>query len=315
MHTKFQIAIQKTLAWFDIFDYPLTAEELHTYLWEYKVDTSYAQFLIDLETCVERSVCEEQFGYYFLPGRGRIVEERRKRFLFVEDKMRIAKRAVKKISNIPFVRAVFVCNTTAFGWPKKDSDIDTFIVVKQGRLWLARMLVTFALSLYGLRRNKKHVANKICLSFYVTDAHLDLKDVFLPDTDIYFMYWLAQLIPLYDPDNLYEDIMKLHTTLDTHIPQRSKRFVVRSGRGVDTEKKKFNIKHFGEHAWESGYGAMLEKQARSFQKAKMSRNIDSVQNADDSRVVVTDNMLKFHENDRRALYRQMWEKRCEVVLA
>ena len=57
-------------------------------------------------------------------------------------------------------------------------------------------------------------------------------------------------------------------------------------------------------------GEKLEKKSRQWQREKMSANVESLQSFPDSRVIINDSMLKFHENDRRVFFRQRWKDRC-----
>jgi hypothetical protein len=49
------------------------------------------------------------------------------------------------------------------------------------------------------------------------------------------------------------------------------------------------------------------------QLAKMKMNLHSLQNEADTRVVISDEMLKFHENDRREEYRDKWLEKCNKI--
>jgi len=115
------------------------------------------------------------------------------------------------------LRAVFVCNTLSGAGLTEGSDIDVFVVVRKGRLWLARFLATLALSVWGLRRTKRKIKDKVCLSFYVTDDSLNLSKIAL-NNDVYLMYWIAQLIPIYDPDNLYLSVQRANQWVKQSLP-------------------------------------------------------------------------------------------------
>ena len=45
----------------------------------------------------------------------------------------------------------------------------------------------------------------------------------------------------------------------------------------------------------------------------MDKNVGSLQYKDDSRVIINDNMLKFHENDRRIYFKKRWIDRCNEL--
>jgi len=305
-------SILPTLAYFDMFDYPLTEQELERFLY-----TDYTDFKIDYTDFVRaldengslRGVAERSRGFYFLPGREEIIERRKQGRRLFEEKIKIAQKAMRKILWVPFVRAVFVCNTSTGVGIKEGSDIDVFVIVRQGRLWLSRILVTFVLGLFRFRRTRAKIKNKICLSFYVTDNRLNLLDIALKE-DVYLMYWLALLIPIYDPDNLGKSLWAANQWATKHLPnafkgEMNKEWQVGDGR---IAKK---IKNTFEKWWGGKYGDLMEKQAREAQKIRMKMNTSSIQNLPDTRVVVNDEMLKFHEGDRREEYRDRWMRKCQ----
>lgn len=302
-----------TLAWFDIFDYAPTAEELYKYLWKMELNLPYPVFLQVLDYFEEKGLVRREHAFYMFADRSGLAQKRNDALWFVEEKMKIAKRAVKKIHWIPFVEAVFLCNTVAFGWPKKESDVDVFIVVKQGRLWLTRFLVTARLSFAKLRRNRKHISDKICLSFYTTDDNLDLSRICIDKEDVYLVYWLNFLIPLYDPKQLRVDLQKNNKWVQSFV---SGFYIAKTlpHYAIQNSRISYIIKRFFEIVWFEMYGSLLETQAKKLQKLKMKKNKNSLQDKKDTRVVISDSMLKFHENDRRALFKKMWLERVNTHL-
>ena len=99
---------------------------------------------------------------------------------------------------------------------EEDSDIDVFIVIKKGRLFITRALVTLYLSFLRMRRTKKKIKNKICLSFYIADDSLNLEKTAIKN-DIYLIYWLSTLVPVYDPQNFYQIIIKNNQWLNKYF--------------------------------------------------------------------------------------------------
>jgi len=311
----------QTLAWFDLFDYPLTAEELYRWLWLVPIQASgnpraslpYLTYCQALEEERVAGALGYQDGFYFMPGRADSVGKRQRKIPLIEAKLKIARRAAKKIRWIPFARAVFVANTVAAGTADADSDIDVLIVVKHGRLYLTRLLVTLSLQVWRLRRTKQNIADRICLCFYLTDESLDLSSIRLGEPDIYLAYWLTQLIPLYDPHHLERELTRQNGWISAYLPHAGNDFILLRRSRVDDTRPSAGWKKFFETAWRGRYGDLLEAQAKAAQLAKMKMNLTSLQNEPDSRVVINDRMLKFHENDRREEYRRKWQERYREV--
>ncbi|MDP2692999.1 MAG: hypothetical protein Q8O88_05160 [bacterium] len=300
--------IIKTLVYFDIFNTPLTREEIFRWSWEHGI-TNFLDLIKDLEVLVEKKIIESKNGYYFLANRENNIYLRQKTVPIVEEKMQIAVRAIKKIRWVPYVEAVFVCNTVAGANAKKESDIDVFIVTRKGRLWISRLLTTVTLGIFRLRRNKKNVANKICLSFYATDTALDLSKIKIVGTDIYLTFWLDNLIPVYDVKNIQSKIKTENPWLKNYLPNAKTNYNTLPRWVVADEGISKFIKIFFERSWRGKYGDMIEAQAKGIQKTKMKLNFMSTQNKDNTGVVISDSMLKFHENDRREEYRKIWEEK------
>lgn len=303
---KLKESIIKTLSYFDNFDHPLTVQELHRFLWK-----SNENKLSDLTDFFEQnniSAIEKKDSYYFLKDREENTRTRQKRVSLMEDKMKIAARAAKKISWVPFLQGVFVCNTLAMGSADKNSDIDFFIVTKPGRIWLVRAMVTFVLSLFGLRRTNKSVEDKICLSFYCSSDALDMSEVAIEEPDIYMVYWLSNLIPLYDNGQVQEKIFENNSWVTDYAPNALQKYKQSHRWRVENGKIRISIKNMLEKFWSGNYGDLLEKQAKEAQRMKMKMNFDTVKDRPDTRVVINDDMLKFHENDRREYYKDEWKQ-------
>lgn len=305
-------AIISTLAYFDIHDYPLTREELWRWLWTSE-PVSEEMFLEHLRTLIGQGAIQRVAGYYVLAGREALLAARERKIPVLEHKMRRAQLAAKKLRWIPFVQAVLVSNTVAGGTAEKESDIDFLVVVQAGRLYLARLLVTLVLSVFRLRRTKRMITNRMCLCFYVTDRALNLSVIALDQPDIYLMYWIHQLIPLYDPFGMYEKILTANQWTRRYAPHARRSCALISRLAVIDQAIPAFVRKFFVIAWRGFYGDMLEAQARALQQAKMKKNFASLQHAGDTRVVVNDTMLKFHENDRRAYYRAAWQARCREL--
>lgn len=311
MNEQLQKSILQTLAYWDIFEHPLTKEELYHRFFDTNftdLRLSYVDFINQLEQMEHLQQIEQKDGFNFLPGREKIVDTRQLRVKWIEKKMKIAKRGIKKLARIPFVRAVFVCNTLAMGTADEDSDIDVLIIVRKGRIFLTRVLSVLVLSLFGLRRTKKKINNKICLSFYLADDNLNLEKIAIKD-DLYLINWLNNLLPAYDPSDLHGSILRANKWAEKYLVNGWKNMEC----GMWNVECVGMLKKFFEKLWGGRYGDLIEAQAKGAQLTKMKLNYTSVQNALDTRVVVSDSMLKFHEKDRRLEYRERWEEKCRQI--
>lgn len=304
-------AIKKTLAFFKIFQHPLTNFELYQWL--------YSQEKVDLLGVIKEAESvgiKEENGFFFLSsGASDFHSKRQDRAIDNDKKFVLARRAARLISWVPFVRLVAVCNTLCLGAAEKESDIDFFIITRRGRIWLTRFLVSAILSVFNLRRHGFCVTNKICLSFFISEDSLNLEKIALPPDnqgrpDIYLIYWLASLVPLINRGEVLEKFWQANRWAFEHLANFD----------VDGESKNFHeIKVFGlmEKArrwleqWLGGRaGDNLEKFLKKIQLYKITRHTQSRYFDNSTSVVVNDGMLKFHEEDKREYFRNKCKEIC-----
>lgn len=107
--------------------------------------------------------------------------------------------------SFPFVKAIYLCNSITFNALKDGSDIDLFIVVKNWKLWTARLFTVLLTQIFWLRWYKKKKWKKFDLWFYITDENINLYSFTQKPIDIYFAYWIAHLVPLYMENQWYEN--------------------------------------------------------------------------------------------------------------
>jgi len=145
-------AILATLAYADVFNYPLRGEEVGKYLISYELRVTNYELKRQLDTLTEDKELGVKNGYYFLTGRKEIVELRKKREKWSRKKIEKAKKVANLLKVIPTVKLVGISGALAMENSDEDDDIDLFIITSLGRLWLTRSLVTVLVELTGQRR-------------------------------------------------------------------------------------------------------------------------------------------------------------------
>jgi predicted nucleotidyltransferase len=211
------LCVLRTLIYADIFDYPLTKGQIHKRLHGKGKTRKNTEEVID--QLVSEDKLEKQGKFYFLPGREKIINLRRKRSKYSQKKLDKAKKVTKLISFIPTIKFVGVTGSVAAGNAEKKDDIDFFIIASSGWLWTTRFLVTVLLSLLGLRRwpSDKEVKDKICLNMFVDEAYLDVFS-----RNLFIAYELMQLKPIIIKDDIYQKLLAANEWVKKFLPNVKK---------------------------------------------------------------------------------------------
>ena len=129
-------AILETLAYSDVFEYPLRLDELHRYL-PLQVKIEYLSQSMDLL----HGQVREKNGYYFLAGREIIVEIRKQREVQSQKLFQLALKYGRIAGALPFIRMVALTGSLAVMNSSNDADFDYMLVAASGRVWIARAFV------------------------------------------------------------------------------------------------------------------------------------------------------------------------------
>lgn len=315
-------SILATIAYFDIFDYPLTLFEIWKWLFviaDLNLSASEPRsFVENLKSEIEdskislikiqkilesspilKSLVDSQRGFYFLRGQNNLVEIRRQRYNLAEGKFKKASRVICFLKFIPGVKMIAICNDLAWSNAPEKSDVDFFVITAHHKIWFVRFWAAIFLKIFGLRPSPKKIQDKICLSFFVDENHLNLESIAICRPDIYLIYWIAQLVPIYDCGGVYEKFIKANSWIKEYLPNFFE---------IELSKRRY-LRGMTLPTW-LGTG---EKFFRWLQIRLMPKNLKEMANRD-SRVIVNDAMLKFHVNDRRERYKKIWEEKINKLL-
>lgn len=109
-------------------------------------------------------------------------------------KLRVAKENLEKLKVFKWVRFIGVSGSVAAGFAEKDDDIDVFVVVRNGTMWIYRAIIAFRNIFHNKIRAKRHkeVKDKLCVNLICEERGLEFP------RDIFNMHELIFLIPLYN---------------------------------------------------------------------------------------------------------------------
>jgi hypothetical protein len=194
-------AVLQTMAYADVFDYPLTAQEIHRYLTGLSASKEVVERFLQ-----DGSLVHASEGYYTLPGREGLARIRRAREHIAGQMWPQAAGYGRVISHLPFVRMLAVSGSLAMNNVDRDPDIDYFMVTARGRLWMVRAMVLAVVRLAAAR------GVRLCPNYLVTEDAL----VF-PDQTLYAAHELAQMVPIFGLD-VYEQICRLNSWKERFLP-------------------------------------------------------------------------------------------------
>lgn len=184
--TSLDRAIYSTVAYRDMFHFPVTLEEIRRYL--HGVQCSPAELLAALSSSPFLDSHLDSDGEFFcLKGRGEIFAIRRARNALSQAQWPTARRFARFLAMLPNVRMVAMTGSLAAGNFPEDGDIDFLLVTDSGTLWRTRALCRLlALLDDKLRRGL------FCPNTFLSSAALTLNR-----RSLYDAQELCQMIPLH----------------------------------------------------------------------------------------------------------------------
>src|SRR5687768_140902 len=194
-------AVLHTITYADIFDYPLTALEIHRYLTGLSAPME----------AVNRALKEEHLfmrigDYYTLPGRNEIISIRRQREARSRELMPRAIQYGRILGTLPYIRMVALTGSLAVLNVSSVVDFDYMLVTAHGHMWTAR---AFALALNRLTRLQGYT---LCPNIIISESALEW-----PHHDLYSARELCQMV-LITGKEVYSRLMQANPWVGAFLP-------------------------------------------------------------------------------------------------
>ena len=307
-------AVLSVISFYAIFEYPLTEDEIWQNLLFYKeVDDDYerkdlAKILSDLE---KKKLLFKKSGLYAsfsFDNELLYLDKRRKFYLHYYLKLKKSRVWAKRLAIFPGVRMVALVNSVAMKMPKENSDLDFFIITDKNSLWISRFFITLFLKLFGLRPNFTDDKDTICTSFWLSETDMNLAKIKNRYFDVYLFNWLYNVIPLYDAGNYYEKFQKANNWKKRFLPQAND-----EAYQPLLNKLSFVANVFKELLELAFLRSFWHKFFKKVQMRYFPKEIKKMMNQD-TRVMVSDEILKFHTVDNREKYFQSYKNNFDNLL-
>jgi len=296
-------AILKTITHFDVLNYPLTFLEILNFL---EIKTTAVELKKALVTEPLRSLLANHQGWYYLKGREETVGIRQKRYRLYLKKIKRAKKIAQLFFLFPWIRAVAIYGSLALKNSSALGDIDLFIITAPDRVWSTRFFINTFLKLLNLRPTSQTAKNKICVSYWADENNLDLSIVNLPSDHYYYYYGAGSFIFLTDAKNLQQKFFSANRWLRDKLPNVLMPEPANIYKPGPIILKIQKIKEAAcELVGEATYRTWQEKILP--QKYRLAN--------DGKRVVLSDGLIKLHDNDKRQKFNVLFDENFKRALS
>ncbi len=210
MNNQLKTSIIDTLSYFDVFNYPLTLEQIELFL-----HFSDADKKAIAKNIKEIGIIDEKYGYYFFSGRKGIAIKRKMQEEENRRKTLLAAKYIDILSKVPGVRLIAITGSLSMGNASVDDDIDLFIITRKNMLWATRFMVILTAKIFGMKReykNKRH-KDKLCLNMF-----LDEREMEFTDKSLYVAHEIAQMKVYYDEHKVFSHFAKKNSWIKDFFP-------------------------------------------------------------------------------------------------
>lgn len=268
--------VLKPIIYADIFDYPLTFEEIYKFL-EFKIAPDEVKKLLDQAIDHQEIILVDNF--YSLAGKAHLISKRRERWVMSQALWPKAIHYGRLIASLPFVRMVSVTGSLAVDNPRDGvDDIDYLIITQPGRLWFCRAFIILMVR-YGHLRGVH-----LCPNYLLTENVL-----YFEENNLFTAREMLQMIPIYGRE-FYVKMREINTWVTDYLPQ---------GEGLNLAKVNDRLssgqsflKKVSEFILGGWMGDLLEKLLQKIQITKHTRLAQK--NGALDKVVFTADMCKGH---------------------
>lgn len=203
-------SILATLAYHDIFEYPLKLPEIEKFLIG---DNSKLSLRETIKELINQKKIGQKKDYFFLKNRSKIVKIRLDRARYSKTKFKKAKSYASLLKVIPTIKLVALSGALAMENSHKGDDVDFVIITKKGTLWTTRFLANSLLLPFKRDPQGKKIADRACLNIFIDEQDLKIKN-----QNLYTAHEIAQMKPLWDRDQMYPRFIRSNQWIGKYLP-------------------------------------------------------------------------------------------------
>ncbi len=182
--------ILSILGYFDLFGYPLRADEIYASMQSEVVRYDMDHALTSLLNTGRIFLLDE---FYSIRNDMQLAENRKAGNARALAQMQVAVRSASRIAGFPYVRAVAISGSLSKNFADDKTDIDFFIITAPGRLWVARTFLHLFKKLSFLVGHQ----HRYCMNYFVDEAGMEIGE-----KNIFTAMEIVTLIPMAGPEVL-----------------------------------------------------------------------------------------------------------------
>ena len=207
-----EAAILRTVLYGDVFDFPMTAAEIHHFLiHDQPVKRTTVDDTLNKSQALAQHLILDQ-TYIACHGREALIDLRRAREAHTRQVWDDAIMYGHWLAWLPFVRMVALTGALAMRNDSAGADYDYMLITAPGRVWLAR---AFAIALVRVCKLR---GVTICPNYVLAADVLEQTR-----NDIYIAHEIAQMIPIYG-DESYHALRSCNVWTAHHLPNANQPF-------------------------------------------------------------------------------------------
>lgn len=279
-------AVLKTMAYADVFQFPLRASEIFFYLISFSC-FPLAAVERTLSSLVREGVIGYTDGFYFLKGRENLVLIRRRRESASKGKWQKALSWARFFRLCPWIKLVGVSGALAMDNSEADDDLDLVFITSRKRVWLTRALVALFLVLTGQYRRPGKISGRFCPNLFLAEEALDAFE-----QNLFIAHEIVQLRLLWERDDFYVKFRLQNAWVKNFLPH-----ALATGGVANKEGRR--------RPSPAPFFDLLEKIVKWLQIKFMERKI--------TKEIVTDGVLRFHPRDTTKLVLTLYEERLKQL--
>jgi hypothetical protein len=287
-------AILHTVIYADLFDYPLTAQQIHRYLTGYTAPLAIVEEHLASDVWLSERL-DSIPPFWFLAGRGHLVRLRQEREAYSRNLWSAAWRYGHLMATLPFVRMTAVTGSLAMNnAASAQDDMDFLIVTRQGRVWLARGLVLLVVHL------ARRLGVEICPNYVMAEQHLRLGE-----PNLFTAHELAQLVPLHGRST-YLRLVESNAWLSHYLPNCSPQQVGSGETG--------RMARYGQRLMEFPLGGRLGDALEGWERErKIPRLRRIAAERGGTGATYTPDLCKGHVDDHESTIRERYVQRLAIL--